>query len=84
MQTGPDLPVGYIDLKPRAADSRGPPVNCGTHRESVACILSVRLVFVKILCLNYSWSGHMPTTVLMYSMHVGCVLYLLNGTDCHV
>jgi len=35
VQTGPDLPVGYIDLKPRAADSRGPPVNCGTHRESV-------------------------------------------------
>jgi len=30
-----------------------------------------------------SWSSHMPTIVSIYSKHVGCVLRLLNRTDCY-
>jgi len=32
LQTGPDLPIGYIGLSLGPQDPRGPPTNCGTHR----------------------------------------------------
>jgi len=31
LQSGPDLPIGYIDLSLGPQDPRGPPINCGTH-----------------------------------------------------
>jgi len=32
MQSGPDLPTGYVGLSIGPQDPRGPPANCGTHR----------------------------------------------------
>jgi len=30
------------------------------------------------------WSSRMPSIVLIYSKHTGCVPHLLNRTDCYV
>ena len=41
-------------------------------------------VFQHISMNQYDgWSSRMPTIVSIYSKHAGCVLRLLNCTDCY-